>query len=264
MTSIHYFHVQSSRFFAYSAITLCLLLWTNWVHADGLFDLKEALSRLPGQSNVKANLEIKSTRKQGEDKNAVETTGQIHVGIEDGTRGMSLSYSKETLSKFMVEARAHSKDKESKTPTRNASNEVNTEEAQVMLSATAFLQRLIDEAKFMGEKSDVFNGKPARLLSFEFGMERLTPNDKKYIKSFESSLSIWINAEGIPLASRLVERGSGRAFIVVSFQQYQEQQNVYQVIGDRLVILRRESKMLSSGAGERAETKALKTLQVLS
>jgi hypothetical protein len=241
-----------------------LLCLCSVAQADGMTDLKSALNRLQAQSNVKAVMEVKSSRKQGEDKESIETSGQINVNLEDGSRGMQISFPKEVLNKLEQEARARIKDKESKSPTRQASFDVNTEESQMMLSAVNVLQRQIEEASFKGEKNESYNGKPARLLTFEFGMERLPASAKKYIKSFESRLEIWINAEGTPLASKLVEQGNGRAFIVVSFQQASEEHNVYQVVGDRLLIARRESKNKSSGAGERADTKVIKTLQVQS
>nr|WP_314860839.1 hypothetical protein [uncultured Undibacterium sp.] len=241
-----------------------LLCVCSAAQADGITDLKSALNRLQAQSNVKAVMEVKSSRKQGEDKEAIETSGQINVNLEDGSRGMQISFPKEVLNKLEQEARARIKDKESKSPTRQASFDVNTEESQMMLSAVNVLQRQVEEANFKGEKNDSYNGKPARLLTFEFGMERLPASAKKYIKNFESRLEIWINAEGTPLASKLVEQGNGRAFIVVSFQQASEEHNVYQVVGDRLLITRRESKNKSSGAGERADTKVIKTLQVQS
>ncbi|MFZ6800634.1 hypothetical protein [Undibacterium sp. Di24W] len=240
-----------------SSLCLCSV-----AQADGITDLRGALNRLQAQSNVKAVLEVKSSRKQGEDKEAIETNGQINVNLEDGSRGMQISLSKEVLNKLEQEARARIKDKESKSPTRQASFDVNTEESQMMLSAVNALQRQIEEASFKSEKNDSYNGKPARLLTFEFGMERLPASAKKYIKNFESRLEIWINTDGTPLASKLVEQGNGRAFIVVSFQQASEEHNVYQVVGDRLLITRRESKNKSSGAGERADTKVIKTLQV--
>ena len=244
--------------------TMILLCLSGFAHADGITDLKSALNRLQAQSNVKAVMEVKSLRKQGEDKEAIETSGLINVNLEDGSRGMQISLPKEVLNKLEQEARARIKDKESKSPTRQASFDISTEESQMMLSAVNVLQRQIEEASFKGEKNDSYNGKPARLLTFEFGMERLPASAKKYIKNFESRLEIWINADGTPLASKLVEQGSGRAFIVVSFQQASEEHNVYQVVGDRLLITRRESKNKSNGAGERVDAKVIKTLQVQS
>lgn len=232
--------------------------------ADGVSDLKNALSRLQAQSNVRALMDVKSTRKLGEEKEATETTGSIQVSLEDGTRGLQIAYSRDILNKLESEARARVRDKDKKAATRQASLEVTPEESQMMLSAVNALQRQIEEASFKGEKTDNYNGKPARLLTFEFGMERLPASAKKYVRNFEARLDIWIQADGTPLASKLVEQGSGRAFLVVGFQQASEESNVYQVHGDRLLIIRRESKNQSSGAGERADNKVIKTLQLQS
>jgi hypothetical protein len=244
--------------------TCGLLLCANLAHADGISDLRVALNRLQAQTPIKAFLDVKNLRKRGEGKEAEETAGHIFVAVEDSQRGLQINYSRETLNKLEIEAKAKSKDKETKTPTRNASSELESEEIGMMLSAVPSLQRQIDSATFKGEKAENYNGKPARLLSFEFTIDRLTAGERKYIKSYDSKLEIWIGADGTPLASRHYENGSGRAFLVVSFQQNHEKLNTYSTTADRLLIIRRESTIKSSGAGESADIKAVKTLQVQS
>jgi len=119
--------------------------------ADGISDLRASLNRLQGQTPVKALLEVKNFRKRGEGKDAEEIAGYIQVGVEDNQRGLQISYSKEILNKIENEARAKAKDKESKTPTRNASHELESQEITMMLSAVPALQRQIDSAMFKGE-----------------------------------------------------------------------------------------------------------------
>ena len=169
-------NMKSSTLLARSSKTINLislvglLCFSSMAQADGISDLKNALNRLQGQSNVKALMEVKSSRKQGEEKEAIETTGYINASLEDGTRGLQISFSKDILNKLEMEARARVKDKDAKSSTRLASFEVTPEESQMMLSAVNALQRQIEEGNFRGEKNDTYNGKPARLLTFEFGV----------------------------------------------------------------------------------------------
>lgn len=80
----------------------------------------------------------------------------------------------------------------------------------------------------------------------------------------EGTLDLWIGADGTPLASSFRQRGSGRAFVVVSFEQKYDEDSVFGVTGERLLMLRRESRFSSSGAGEKMESKVVKTLQLQS
>ncbi|MCX7219173.1 MAG: hypothetical protein NTY70_09610 [Burkholderiales bacterium] len=178
-----------------------LMLLTLWgpARADGLADLKAALSRLQGQSPLKATIELKSVRRLGEGKELEESSAHASLSVEDGARGMQVFYSKETLMRAESEARAKGKDPKNKTPTVTALSELSTAELRPMVAAVLGLSRQIEEGVFKGEKLDTYNGKPARLLSFEFSMDRLTERERKYVKKMESTLDLWIAADGTPL-----------------------------------------------------------------
>lgn len=241
-----------------------LMLLTLWgpARADGLADLKAALSRLQGQSPLKATIELKSVRRLGEGKELEESSAHASLSVEDGARGMQVFYSKETLMRAEAEARAKGKDPKNKTPTVTALSELSTAELRPMVAAVLGLSRQIEEGIFKGEKLDTYNGKPARLLSFEFSMDRLTERERKYVKKMESTLDLWIAADGTPLASNFRQSGSGRAFVVVSFEQKYDEDSIFGLSGDRLLLMRKESRLSSSGAGEKMESKVVKTLQL--
>lgn len=230
--------------------------------ADGLSDLKAALTRLQAQTPLKAMLDLQTIRRQGEGKEQEESSGHISLGLEDSTRGMQVLYGKELLSRAENEARAKGKDPKSKTPTVTALSEFDSSDARTMMSAVAGLSRHIEEGIFKGEKLSSYNGKPARVLNFEFSIDKLSERERKYVKKMESSLELWIAADGTPLASSSRQNGSGRAFVVVSFEQKYDEDCVYSLVGDRLLTVRKESRFSSSGAGEKLETKIVKTLNV--
>ena len=73
-----------------------------------------------------------------------------------------------------------------------------------------------------------------------------------------------IAADGTPLASHFHFDVSGRAFVVISFTQKTDETRQYGVSGDHLLLLRKESKNATSGAGEKVESKIIKTLQLQS
>ncbi|WP_269530865.1 hypothetical protein [Chitinimonas sp. BJYL2] len=239
------------------------LLTLPAAQADGLSDLKAALSRLQGQTPLKATVDIKTWRKQGDGKDSDEQQGAVNLGIEDNGRGLQVIYGKEVLSRTDAEQQARIKDKKAKTPTLTAVRELDFAELKAMTSAAASLARQIDDAIFKGETADTYNGKPARKLAFTSSIDKLPERDRKYIKEFNSQLDVWIAADGTPLATRRSMKSSGRAFVVVSFESNSDLERVYTVAGDRLVLVRDEEKGSSSGAGEKQVYKTSMSLQVL-
>lgn len=240
-----------------------LLLLSNLAQADGLIDLKAALNRLQGQSNLKAALEAKTWRKLGEGSEAIEYQGHAHVQLEDVGRGLQVVYSKDLLAKMELEEHAKSKDANSKTPILSALREFEASQLREMTSAAGNLARQVEKAVFKSEKADTYQGKAVRLLNFELAADVLNERQRKYVKHFEGNLLIWIAADGTPLASRIINNVRGRAFIVIRFEAKSDEQSVYAQAGDRLLIVQKESKSSAAGAGERSEERVVKTLQVL-
>ena len=232
--------------------------------ADGLADLNAALARLQGQMPIKAQVESKTWRREGEGKAAEDDSGQATVAVEGGPAGLQVLYSKEVLAKVEAEQRARVKDPKGKTPIGFALGEMKATELRSMVSAADALSREIEEAVFSGEKMDNYKGKPARLLSFTLSLDKVPEKDRKYVKKFEGGLEVWIAADGTPLASHFHFDVSGRAFVVISFTQKMDETRQYGVSGDHLLLLRKESRSAMSGAGEKVESKIIKTLQLQS
>ena len=244
-----------------SVILAAALLATPLARADGLADLKAALARLQAQTPLKATLEVKASEKQGEGAEAVDKQGEAIVTLEDGARGLQVFYAKDLLARMDAEARQLARDPKAKTPTALGLGKLDTAEVLHMACAAPALARSLDESVFRSEKADTWNGRPARLLSFTLPLSKLPEQQRKYVKEFDSTLSIWIGADGTPLASAASTTVKGRAFVVVSFEALEESSLTYGVLGDRLMTLRSETHSTSRGAGERGEQRVVKTLQ---
>jgi hypothetical protein len=142
-----------------------------------------------------------------------------------------------------------------------AIGKLDSSEIVPMTSAAPALARSLEEAQFKGEKADAWNGKPARVLTFTIPIDKLPPEQRKYVKQFDGTLSVWIAGDGTPLASETHVVVKGRAFIVVSFDAIDDWNTTFAVLGDRLVALRAENHSTSNGAGEHGEQRVVKTLQ---
>ena len=232
--------------------------------ADGLADMKAALARLQGQSPLKAQVESSTWRRQGEGKDAEEDSGQASVAVDSGAAGLQVLYSMALLAKVEAEQRAKARDPKAKTSTDFALGELKGAELRSMVSAAGALSRQLDEAVFSGEKMDSYKGKPARKLSFTLSIDKVPEKDRKYVKKFDGGIDVWIADDGTPVASNFRIDVSGRAFVVVSFAQKTDETRQYGVSGDHLLLLRKESRSATSGAGEKVETKLVKVLQVQS
>ncbi len=253
----------SNKMTAFTATGL-LSLFCHVAQADGLADLKGALARLQGHAPLKAMLEAKTWSRQGEGKELEENQGQASIVVEDGPGGLQVLYGKDMLARLETEEFAKEKDHKAKTPTLSALKEFNTGELRPMISAAGSLSRAMEKAVYKSEKTESYKGKPARLLNFDLPIDRLTEKERKYLKKFESSLDIWIAADGTPLASRTRQNLTGRAFVVINFESKNEDESTYSLVGDRLLTVRKESKKSGSGAGEKGESKTTKTLQLQS
>lgn len=240
-----------------------LLLTAGAARADGLADLKAALAKAGGAAPLRMQVETRVMRKLGEGKEADEESGQAGVLLDAGARGMAVTYGSATLAKVQTELRARSKNPNSKTPTLKALEEIDMRELVGLSFAAQALGRSIERATFKGERAEAWQGKPARLLTFESPVTTLSDRERKYAKKFESVLQVWIGADGTPLASRNRTAISGRAFVVVSFESTSTEDRVFSAVGDYLLVTRKESHLVSAGAGEREERKSLTTLQVV-
>lgn len=247
------------------------LLWAgvSWLalvcpaaRADGLAELRATLTRLTAESPLKAAVEVKTWRRLGDGKDAEVRQGEAAFVFEENARGLQVLYGKDVLARASVERRAYAKDKKAQTPVLDGLREMTATDMQEMANAAAGLLRAIDEAAFKGETADTYNGKPARRLGFELSIDTLAERDRKYIKHFDTELQVWIAPDGTPLGSRLRSDLSGRAFVVVGFEQHAHDERSYAVVGDRLVTLRRDDQGRASGAGERQEHRITKSLQV--
>lgn len=246
-----------------TALSLATVL-AGTAQADGLTDLKAALTRLQGKTPLKALVEVSTKNRSGDGKDLEESQGRAAVTVEDSTRGLQVLYSHELMTRLENEEHAKEKDPKAKTPTVTALREFSSNELRPMVSGAASLLRSMEKAVFKGEKAQDYNGKPARLLSFDIPIETLGEKERKYIKKFEGLLEIWIGNDGTPLASRALTNASGRALVVISFETKNEDQSIYGLTGDRLIMLRKESRNSGSGAGEKGESHTVKTLQLQS
>jgi hypothetical protein len=173
-------------------------------------------------------------------------------------------YSNELLTKVEEEAQQQVDDEEAETEALNAINSIGTTELNAMVSASSSLLRVIKQATFLSEEEDTLQGRKTKLLRFTLPMKYFL-NDKKirsYVKKFEAEYLIWLDEAGIPLQSKTEFTGKGRAYVFFSISASGSTLKEYQIMNDRLVVVRKESSNQNDNTFGYFERSAVKTLKV--
>lgn len=241
---------------------LPLLLACALAQADTLGDLKSALAKLNGQDPVKANITYQFWSKQGDDKKPVISEGKATSQAEDGPQGLKLTWSRNLIQTAAQEARAKVQDPEKKTPTRRAIEGLKAVAVSEYLNGSDELIRTLDQAQLIDEKTETWQGKPARLLNLKL-TPRMGEQEKKYVKELEATAKLWVGADGLPLAIQSSVRVKGRALLVITFEQSQKEEYHFARSGNRLIVVQHVSETSGSGGGEKGQTKAVVNLSLI-
>ena len=239
-------------------ISLCVL--ASQAMADGLADFRNALTQLKSTDPIAVNAQFKLFGRSGERDELIEREGVIEMRLEDGVNGLRAVYSPALTAQLHAEELAKIEDENVKNSALNAVGQFQYWEWRELLYPAAQMQLMLGRYSFVSEKSVVFNGRSARLLTFSMPIEKIDKEFRKYVKKYKNRFQVWIDDKGVPLASQLTERGSGRVFIVIGFQFKNEIHTEYRQQGTRLIALRREVKDESSGATMQSQRHFIATL----
>lgn len=206
--------------------------------ADGISDLKSALTKLNAQSPLSAVVESSYTEKRGKKKKDQKIkNGLIQVNISDNYQGLKLIYSNEVLTKLEQESNLKEQDEDAETPTLNAVGGVGVSEMRNMLSAAPNLLRSLKKAQFVSEEIVLHDDKELRQLNFDLPLNAIIDNKEvhEYVDDFEASYYIKIDDSGIPVESKLSFSGSGSAYIFFTMDIEQSDTSTFNLVDDRLV-----------------------------
>ncbi|MDO3381424.1 hypothetical protein [Gilvimarinus algae] len=240
-------------------VLLCLAATSR---ADGLADLQRALETLTQRLPVTGELAVEVMQKYGDGDDAVERKGAASARVVDSPEALSLAYGAELLASLEGEEAQRARDPDVATPAKDGVHELSPADARLMVRARDSLQRSINAAQYLGETEESYEQVPARRLDFALPISQLAKHERKYVKSYDGVLSVWIDENGVPLASRTRIDASGRVFIFIRFHFEVRSDRQFVVHGDRLLALEDRYYQQSRGAGERSERRVHKTLRV--
>jgi hypothetical protein len=221
------------------------------LRADGLSELKAALAAQAGQGAVRARIEYSVRQLEGDDKDVVKMEGKAATVVEDSPQGMRIFWDRATMAAAAGELAARAADPDKKAPTRRVMDALDPQTLSDYLNAVPNLQRKLEGAQLVEEREDTLEGRKLRLLVLKL-QPKLTAQDKKYVKQAESTARIWVDADGLPVASESHFLVKGRAFLVITFDSSEDSHLRFGRVAGRLVVLHHEKTSGGAGGGEKS------------
>jgi hypothetical protein len=172
-----------------------------------------------------------------------------------------MSWSHTLIQTASQEARAQAKDPEQKASTRRAIEGLKAVTVSDYLNGAEELLRTLEQGQLVEEKSEPWQGKPAKLLRFKI-TPKLSKQDQKYVKELEASAKVWVGADGLPLAAETQMHMKGRALLVISFEQQEQETFQFVRSGNRLVVVHHSKESSGSGGGEHGQNKTVVNLKL--
>ena len=225
-----------------------------------LADLSAALARLTATTPVRARVEHRFTLTLGDEKLGPE--GLVTAAASAGPEGLQVGWSPTVLAEADREEQRRVADPEAPSPVRDALFDLKPLQLAHTLDAAPELLRSLQQAELLERRDEVRDGAPVTLLVL-----KVTPvlgtRDRKYVKELTAVARVWLSADGVPVAAEQALKAKGRAFLVITFESEQKELLRFARVGDRLVVLHRETELRSEGAGEKSRRRSVTDLTLL-
>lgn len=220
-----------SRFLPIAALALCGVL----LRADGLTDLKAALKALPQGPKVRVRIEEESQeREDGKDKVEHRT-----VQLEDGPEGTTI----------LEDSRRAGAPAKKKASANTPGVKQGSSAFQGTLRPADDLLKQLDKARLAEEKSETWGGQAVRRLKLVMDLE-LDAEAKSHIKQAVHEATVWIGADGVPLAMDQRIEIKARVLLLASVWTKVDIHQRYQRVQGRLLVQEERSDVQGTAIGK--------------
>jgi hypothetical protein len=247
-----------------SLAVLFAILSSLPAHADGLTELRAALSRLNRHLPVKATYEIQRT---GQSKGRFVNdrySGRVAVELEADAAALRVIFPQTVLDTIVHEEAAKARNAAVETPTLNAMWEVSAVNTSQAVDFAPPLLQMIDGAKLVDDRAGNAAGPYARMVVLDLP-QRIKQSSGTIeigrVTIEKDRMTIWLGADGIPLSAEHVRTIKASAFL---FKGQTEENETWQfaATAGRLLRLRYESKSSASGLGQTGSGSVVFTLKL--
>ena len=228
--------------------------------ADAVTDVRTALGRFGARETVRATYEVQQSVKNEGKLGNDAFSGKVAVDLESGANGYHIIVGRTLLDQIEREQQARDRNPKLNTPTASALRQIDAVEAADALDFAPRVLRLIDGAKLLSDVAGTWAGKPARVLVLR-AADRMDPDDAGKVKVAENRVTLWLDAENIPLA---VEHLFGAKFSFLFLKGEMKEKKSWHLAraGDHLVRARYEYTQNSSGMGQKGSESLVATVRV--
>ncbi len=218
------------------ALLATLALVSGLLQADGLTDLKTALSGLPQTAKVRVQIEEESRETEGGKEQIERRSRQV----EEGPGGM----------RILADSR-----QPSAPATQKAAPVEDGGSIQAALRPSAGLLLDLAKARVLEEKAETWEGRPARRLKVSLELN-LNQEARSHLKRALREATLWLGPDGLPYAMTERVELQIRMFLVASVRTQVDIHRRFLRTQDRLLVAEERSSVQGSAMG-----KAFRTLE---
>ena len=240
-------------------IMLAALVTSTGLWADGRGDLAAALGRLSGNGSVQAGIDFQLWSRQTLGKQSSVRQSEVNALVQEDAESLRITWPKVVVGDLTLEEERAARGEVLTTAIRDQMKELDPGRIHHLLDQATVLRHLVDESRFISERADAWEGKPARLVLFEF-TPRVPENKAGRLSRRSGSLKVWIAADGTPLASSEIAEYEGKmGRFLGAFQSKADTETRYAVMQGRLVAIHREiqESTSESDSAERADSRRM-------
>lgn len=226
---------------------LLALLFANSAFANGLDDLRGALAALQGQAALRGTFEARQQTVEVDGKDKTPEAASATAQVEEDASGLQVRWDRAVLKRANEQAWAAKGGKKGQALSTLIGSTSALRLANALNYAPALLHAL-EGAQLKSERSDTWQGKPARLLELSL-IEPAPDEDKVKMKVSTHTARIWLGADGAPLAATVTHTRKASVMVFLSFEQEAREEFVFSVVANRLVVLKRDEQGTAKGLG---------------
>jgi len=213
--------------------------------AGGKSDLARRLESLHAPAPAAVSLRLDLRLERTVHGKTAKAEASFHVDVEEGPAGLRVLWEPDLLRQANEEERAHDGDAQRLTPLRDGLKELDPARIGHLLDQAGSLAGLT-KGDLVEEAAEAFAGKEARRLVFRFS-PRLSWTEQYYLRRSEGRFTVWVAADGTPLASASEASFEGKTSRTFGrFKGLATIRTRYAVDGGRLRVAERDTEETNS------------------
>ena len=200
--------------------------------ATGLDELRNALAGLNGQGALRGTYD---TRTSTIDKEKGSESAAASANVEEDAGAVMVRWDRNLLRQAFEQANPKSGKKQD--ALQSLINSSNPLKLQQTINYAPRLLAYLKGATLKAERQDSYQGKPARALDLvlqppEIGSSQVS------VKESVVTGTIWINADGLPLAATVSHKFRGSAMVFLTIEDSAKRDYVFNTVSNRLLLVK--------------------------